>query len=149
MKRITIKTRIGWVTAFEKNNKIFKVKFDKYKKQANSKVLKSFKKNLLKYFQKKTSDIKTNYELIGTSTQKKVWNEMKKIKKGNTKSYGELAKKFNLSPRHIGKICGQNQLPLIIPCHRVIRSDGNLGGFSAPGGIKTKKNLLKKEGFLF
>ena len=55
MKRITIKTRIGWVTAFEKNNKIFKIKFGKYKKQANSKVLKIFKKNLLKYFQKKTS----------------------------------------------------------------------------------------------
>jgi len=145
MKRITIKTRIGWVTAFEKNNKIFKVKFDKYKKQANSKVLKSFEKNLLKYFQKKTSDIKTNYELIGTSTQKKVWNEMKKIKKGNTKSYGELAKKFNLSPRHIGKICGQNQLPLIIPCHRVIRSDGNHGGFSATGGTKLKKKILQFE----
>jgi methylated-DNA-[protein]-cysteine S-methyltransferase len=145
MKRITIKTRIGWVTAFEKNNKIYKIKFGKYKKQTNSKVLKSFKKNLLKYFQKKTSDIKTNYELIGNSTQKKVWNEMKKIKKGNTKSYGELAKKFNLSPRHIGKICGQNQLPLIIPCHRIIRSDGNLGGFSAAGGTKLKKKILQFE----
>ena len=145
MKRIAIKTKIGWVTAFEENNKIFQIKFGKTKKQSSTKVLKNFKKNLLKYFKKKTNFIITNYELVGNSTQKKIWNEMKKIKKGKTKSYGELAKKFNLSPRHVGKICGQNKLPLIIPCHRVIRSDGSLGGFSATGGIKLKKKILQFE----
>ena len=145
MKRIAIKTKIGWVTAFEENNKIFQIKFGKTKKQSSTKVLKNFKKNLLKYFKKETNYIITNYELVGNSTQKKIWNEMKKIKKGKTKSYGELAKKFNLSPRHVGKICGQNKLPLIIPCHRVIRSDGSLGGFSATGGIKLKKKILQFE----
>ena len=145
MKRITIKTRIGWVTAFEENNKIFKIKFSKSNKRSNTKVLKSFKKNLLKYFQKKTNYIKANYKLVGNNTQKKIWNEMKKIKKGHTKSYGDLAKKFNLSPRYIGKICGQNKLPLIIPCHRVIKSDGSLGGFSGNGGIKLKEKILKFE----
>jgi len=145
MNRIAIKTKIGWVTAFEENNKIFQIKFGKTKKQSSTKVLKNFKKNLLKYFKKKTNFIITNYELVGNSTQKKIWNEMKKIKKGKTKSYGELAKKFNLSPRHVGKICGQNKLPLIIPCHRVIRSDGSLGGFSATGGIKLKKKILQFE----
>ena len=145
MKSITIKTKIGWVTAFEENNKIFKIKFSKSNKHSNTKVLKSFKKNLLKYFQKKTNYIKANYKLVGNNTQKKIWNEMKKIKKGHTKSYGDLAKKFNLSPRYIGKICGQNKLPLIIPCHRVIKSDGSLGGFSGNGGIKLKEKILKFE----
>ena len=145
MKSITIKTKIGWVTAFEENNKIFKIKFSKSNKRSNTKVLKSFKKNLLKYFQKKTNYIKANYKLVGNNTQKKIWNEMKKIKKGHTKSYGDLAKKFNLSPRYIGKICGQNKLPLIIPCHRVIKSDGSLGGFSGSGGIKLKEKILKFE----
>ncbi len=145
MKSITIKTKIGWVTAFEENNKIFKIKFSKSNKRSNTKVLKSFKKNLLKYFQKKTNYIKANYKLVGNNTQKKIWNEMKKIKKGHTKSYGDLAKKFNLSPRYIGKICGQNKLPLIIPCHRVIKSDGSLGGFSGNGGIKLKEKILKFE----
>ena len=145
MKSITIRTKIGWVTAFEENNKIFKIKFSKSNKHSNTKVLKSFKKNLLKYFQKKTNYIKANYKMVGNSTQKKIWNEMKKIKKGHTKSYGDLAKKFNLSPRYIGKICGQNKLPLIIPCHRVIKSDGSLGGFSGNGGIKLKEKILKFE----
>ena len=71
MKRIAIKTKIGWVTAFEENNKIFKIKFGKYTKQTNTKVLKNFKKNLLKYFQNNTNYIKANYVLIGNNIQKK------------------------------------------------------------------------------
>ena len=70
---------------------------------------------------------------------------MTKIKIGKTKSYGELAKKLKLSPRHDGKICAQNKIPLAIPCHRVIKSDGTIGGFSARGGISLKKKLLDFE----
>ena len=77
--------------------------------------------------------------------KKKVWNELKKIKFGKTKSYGQIAKKFKLSPRHVGKICAQNKVPLFIPCHRVIRSDGRLGGYSGKGGIKEKRRLLNAE----
>ena len=145
MKSISIKTKIGWVTAFEKDNKIFRIKFVKSKTQSNSTILKKFKSSLLKYFKNETNNIKIDYKLTANSTQKKIWHEMKKIKKGNTRSYGDLAKKFNLSPRQIGKICGQNKLPLIIPCHRVIRSDGRLGGFTADGGVKLKKKILQFE----
>ena len=60
-------------------------------------------------------------------------------------SYGKIAKKYKLSPRHIGKICSQNNLLLLVPCHRVIRTDGTLGGFSSAGGIKLKKKLLEFE----
>ena len=56
-----------------------------------------------------------------------------------------MARKFKISPRHVGKICAQNKIPLAIPCHRVIRSDGSLGGFTARGGIKLKKKLLSFE----
>ena len=81
----------------------------------------------------------------GNKVQIKVWNELKKIKPGNTKSYGQIARKYKLSPRHVGKICGQNKLVLLVPCHRVIKSDGTLGGFSSRGGIKLKKKLLEFE----
>ena len=64
---------------------------------------------------------------------------------GKTKSYGQIAKKFNTSPRYIGNICGSNKHLLVVPCHRVIRSDGSLGGFSGLGGIKMKKKLLLLE----
>ena len=76
---------------------------------------------------------------------KKIWGELRKIKKGKTKSYGEIAKKFKLSPRYVGKVCGQNQHILAIPCHRVIRSDGSLAGFSATGGKNLKRKLLEFE----
>ena len=131
--------------AFEKHGKIFKVKFGRLKKQKKSKNLEIFKKKLLGFFNRKFSDIKIPYEIEGSKIQKKVWKELKKIKIGHTLSYGKLAKKYNLSPRHIGKICSQNNLVLLVPCHRVIRTDGSLGGFSAKGGIKLKKKLLDFE----
>ena len=58
---------------------------------------------------------------------------------------GKIAKKFNLSPRHVGKICSQNKIVLAIPCHRVVRSDGSMGGFSSVGGISLKQKLLDFE----
>ena len=145
IKKISIKTKFGWLSAFEKNGKIFKIKFGKIKKQLKSKPLEKFKKNLLYFLNKKTSYINAPYKIEGNEIQKKIWLELKKIKPGHTKSYGEIAKKYKLSPRHIGKICSQNKLVLSIPCHRVIKSDGTLGGFSSRGGVGLKKKLLDFE----
>ena len=77
--------------------------------------------------------------------QKKIWKELKKIPYGKTKSYGEIAKIVKTSPRYVGNVCGQNKHLLLIPCHRVIRTDGTLGGFSGTGGLTLKKRLLKLE----
>ena len=107
--------------------------------------LKALKIKINSFFNKKNKRIKSNFLIEGNTIQKKVWHELTKIKIGKTKSYGEIAKKFKLSPRHIGKICGQNKIPLAIPCHRVIRSDGTMGGFSSSGGIILKKKLLNFE----
>ena len=74
-----------------------------------------------------------------------MWKELKNIKFGKTKTYGEIAKKYKLSPRHVGKICSPNKILLLIPCHRVIRSNGSLGGFSSKGGIVLKEKLLDFE----
>ena len=145
IKKISIKTKMGWISAFENKGKIFKVKFEKEKKQSQSKVLKNFKKNLLTFFKKKTLNIKSPYKIQGNQIQKKIWTELRKIKPGQTKSYGEIAKKYKISPRHVGKICGQNKLVLSVPCHRVIRSDGSLGGYSSIGGVSLKKKLLEFE----
>ena len=145
IKKISIKTKMGWISAFENKGKIFKIRFEKVKKQSQSKVLKSFKKNLLLFFKKKTLNIKASYKIQGNQIQKKIWTELRKIKLGQTKTYGEIAKKYKLSPRHIGKICSQNKLMLTIPCHRVIRSDGSLGGYTSTGGVSLKKKLLEFE----
>ena len=145
IRQISIKTKFGWISAFEENGRIIRVKFGKYKSKSVNNNLRKFRKNLNRFMQGKNRFINFNFLLKGTIIQKKIWNELKKIKFGKTKTYGEIAKKYNLSPRYVGKICGQNKIILGIPCHRVIRSDGNLGGFSSRGGIKLKKKLLEFE----
>ena len=89
--------------------------------------------------------------LKGTKFQLKVWNYLKKIPKGQIRTYLEVAKaiKRPKSVRAVADAIGKNPNAPKIPCHRVIRSDGKLGGYSGPGGIKTKKKLLKSEGIIF
>ena len=145
MNSLSIKTKFGWISAFEQRNKIVEVKFEKHKNISVSKNLKKFRNNLINFLNRKNNTFESDFFIEGNAIQKKVWKELTRIKLGKTKSYGEIAKKFKLSPRHVGKICGQNKIPLVIPCHRVIRSDGTMGGFSAPGGISLKKKLLSFE----
>tara|TARA_B100001013_G_C24595977_1_gene436765 strand:+ start:125 stop:574 length:450 start_codon:yes stop_codon:yes gene_type:complete len=142
---ITFKSKFGYIFASEHKGGIYSVKFGKAKINNPNKTLYKFKKEIIKFFMRKSQKIRIPYKIEGSYNQKKVWNEILKIKYGKTKSYGEIAKKTKLSPRFVGKICGQNKLVLIIPCHRVMRADGNLGGYSAKGGIKLKKKLLKFE----
>ena len=89
-------------------------------------------------------------KLQGTKFQIKVWKEILKIPKGNIKTYKEIACILNKpkSARAVANACGKNPLVPIIPCHRVIRSDGYLGGYSGEGGIEMKKRLLISEGFV-
>ena len=145
IKQISINTKFGWISACEINGKIFRIKFGKLKKQIKSIILENFKKNLIKFLNKKIPYIKAPHKMRGNRIQKKIWVELKKIKMGQTKSYSEIAKKYKLSPRHIGKICSQNKLLLLVPCHRVIKANGNLGGFTSVGRIKLKKKLLEFE----
>ena len=88
--------------------------------------------------------------LSGTKLQLKVWNYLKKIPRGKTKTYLEVAKAIRKprAVRAVANAIGKNPYPTKISCHRVIRSNGKLGGYSGKGGLKTKRMLLKKEGFL-
>ena len=87
---------------------------------------------------------------IGTKFQLKVWKYLKKIPRGSVKSYSQVAKDIGkpLAVRAVASAIGKNPYAPKTPCHRVIRSDGSLGGYSGNGGIKTKKLLLKKEGVI-
>ncbi|MDC1069852.1 MGMT family protein [Candidatus Pelagibacter sp.] len=85
--------------------------------------------------------------LRGTKFQLKVWNYLKKIPKGKVKSYLDVAKAIGKPKafRAVANAVGKNPYPPLIPCHRVIKSDGSLGGYSGKGGIKEKRRLLLKE----
>ena len=86
-------------------------------------------------------------KLDGTEFQIRVWNELKKIPKGETRTYKEIAELIGkpTAARAVANACGKNPYPITIPCHRVIRSDGGLGGYSGEGGVEKKKLLLKNE----
>ena len=88
--------------------------------------------------------------LRGTPFQLKVWDYLKKIPRGSVKTYSQVAKGIGkpLAVRAVANAIGKNPYAPRIPCHRVIRSDGSLGGYSGKGGTKTKKLLLNKEGIM-
>ena len=79
------------------------------------------------------------------------WKEISKIPFGATRTYKDIAIAIGKpnSSRAVANACGKNPYPVIIPCHRVIRSDGKLGGYSGVGGVKKKKELLKLENVKF
>ena len=86
-------------------------------------------------------------KLKGTPLQVKVWKYLMQIPKGKVKTYLEVARAVGKpkAVRAVANAIGENPYPIKIPCHRVIRSDGGLGGYSGPGGVKTKKKLLASE----
>ena len=87
----------------------------------------------------------------GTQFQIKVWKYLKTIPKGQIRTYLDVARaiKKPKAVRAVANAIGKNPYAPTVPCHRVIRSDGSLGGYSGPGGIKAKKKMLKMEGISF
>ena len=84
----------------------------------------------------------------GTTFQRKVWNEIDKIPRGEVITYNQIAENIGKpkAARAVANACGANPNPITTPCHRVICSNGNIGGYSGSGGIEKKKTLLKEEG---
>lgn len=105
----------------------------------------SIEQELELYFKGRLRVFKTSVYFLGTSFQKIVWNNLKDIPYGETRSYLDQAKVMNKTSacRAVANANGANQLAIIIPCHRVIRRDGNLGGYST--GIKRKQWLIEHE----
>ena len=143
--QLSFKTKLGVITVKESEGCITDINFRKITKQKKSSELLKAKKEIKQFLDKKIKKFTFKSKTVGTETQLKVWNEIKKIGYGKTVSYNLISKKTKIHPRHVGRICGQNRLLLFIPCHRVIRCDGLLGGFSAKGGINLKNKILKFE----
>ena len=89
--------------------------------------------------------------MTGTNFQQKVWDEINKIPKGHTRSYKQIAIAIGhpKAARAVANGCGKNPNPVVTPCHRVIASDGSIGGYTGSGGVNTKRRLLAKEGVYF
>ena len=81
----------------------------------------------------------------GSEFQRAVWDYMCAIPYGQTRSYGQCAAATGGIARDVGQACGENPLPIVVPCHRILAADG-LGGYSGRGGLRTKRALLELEG---
>ena len=145
MNKLSFKTSIGWISLTEKTNLITSVKIGKEKNKGKNAILYKLKKQIIEFTEGKRKKFSIKLNIEGTILQKKIWKQLINIKYGSTKTYGDIAKILHTSPRYVGNVCGQNNHLLIIPCHRVVRSDGSLGGFSGLGGVKLKKKLLELE----
>jgi methylated-DNA-[protein]-cysteine S-methyltransferase len=99
------------------------------------------------YLRNPAAPLSVPYAVRGTHFQKRVWQAMAAIPSGQTLSYGELAQKVGSGPRAVANVCGANQIPLFIPCHRVVGKSG-IGGFMQgnENGLRIKRWLLAHEG---
>jgi O-6-methylguanine DNA methyltransferase len=105
-------------------------------------------RQLDEYFARQRRDFDLRLDLRGTEFQKRCWEELLKIPYGETRSYAEIAVAIGKpsAVRAVGLANGQNPIPIIVPCHRVIGSDGSLTGYG--GGLDIKRKLLELEGAL-
>lgn len=101
------------------------------------------------YFEGNLKKFDVPIDLKGTDFQIRVWNELTRIPYGEVRTYGDIAKFTNSSPRAIGQAVKRNPVPVVIPCHRVLSASGigGFGGQTEGNNIVTKKRLLEVEGF--
>ena len=100
------------------------------------------------YFAKEREDfdLELDFSGVGSDFQQEVYDQLRKVPYGHVTSYGQLAREIGKpdQARAVGQAVGANPIPIVVPCHRVIGSDGSLTGFS--GGLPSKVELLKLEG---
>lgn len=140
-----IDSKVGSLRLEASDEGLVSIQFKKTKKRDNHPVLKQASKELEEYFEGQLKKFKTPLVLGGTEFQKKCWNELLAIPYGETISYKEQAIKLGGSnyARAVAGANNKNNLPIIIPCHRVIGSNGALVGYA--GGLKVKEQLLSIE----
>ena len=147
MEKSYYKSPIGILEIICENSVLVSLKLVDYigKSNVETDFIKDVKFQLDEYFSGKRKVFNIKINPSGTDFQKLVWKELQKIPYGKTKSYSEVAASCNNknAQRAVGSACNKNPIMIIIPCHRVISKNGNLGGFAY--GNKIKLKLLKIE----
>ncbi len=139
---------VEFIETIYDEHEIIKKEKTKEIKFSNSEILKNAIEQLRKYFEKSLTEFSVPVNLDGTDFQKSVWNELTLVPFGETRSYLKqaIALKNEKAIRAVAKANGSNPIAIIIPCHRIIGSDGSLTGYA--GELWRKKWLLEHEGFL-
>jgi methylated-DNA-[protein]-cysteine S-methyltransferase len=142
----TTKSPLGPLTLFAEVDAIVALEFGDVPEEKPSPLLKEAISQLAAYFKGGLRHFNLPLRATGTNFQKAVWDLIVKIPYGSTRSYGDLSRDLESAPRAVGRACGKNPIPIIVPCHRIVAANYKIGGFSGGDGIDTKASLLSLEG---
>lgn len=141
----SLMTPVGTLSLFEDEGKIVVLEWGQAPKGIETPLLTEAKAQLSAYFSAKLTQFDLPLDPGGSAFQKKVWQAMGEIPFGQTRTYGEIAQQIGSSARAVGGACAKNPIPILIPCHRIVGSDGKLTGYSGGEGVETKIQLLRME----
>jgi methylated-DNA-[protein]-cysteine S-methyltransferase len=146
MPSLSIPSPIGQLTIEEAGDMIVAIRWGDGGGNG-SPLLAEAARQLAAFFDGRLKDFDLPLSPAGTVFENRVWQAMQEIPYGETRTYGDLAHATGSGPRAVGRACGRNPIPIVIPCHRVL-ARGGLGGYSGDGGLVTKQRLLALEGAL-
>ena len=147
MPSLSIPSPVGQLTIDESDGAIVAIRWSDVPAGNGSPLLAEAARQLSAYFDRGLSRFDLPLAPAGSPFEARVWVAMQAIPYGETRCYGDLAHTVGSAPRAVGRACGKNPIPIIIPCHRVL-AKGGLGGYSGQGGLATKQHLLALEGAL-
>jgi methylated-DNA-[protein]-cysteine S-methyltransferase len=145
MPQLTCLTPIGELTVSEEDGAIVALDWGRGRDQTRTPLLAAAVSQLQDYFDGARSGFDLPLSPHGSAFQLRMWEALRAIPPGETRSYGELARALGNSARAIGQACGANPIPILIPCHRVLGAAGALAGYSGGEGPATKLWLLEHE----
>ena len=143
MSQLSLHTPVGDLTVFEEDGAIVSVDWGWVSAQEPSPLLREAEAQLQAYFDGALQSFELPLAPAGTPYRQRVWKALMDIPYGATRTYGDIAAVAGGSARSVGQANGSNPIPLIIPCHRVVRNDGGLSGYR--WGVARKKELLARE----
>jgi methylated-DNA-[protein]-cysteine S-methyltransferase len=144
MPSLSIPSPIGQLTIDELDDAIVAISWADAPSGNGSLLLAEAAQQLAAYFDGRLSRFDLPLMPAGSPFETRVWSAMQAIPYGETRCYGDLAEAIGSAPRAVGRACGKNPIPIVIPCHRVLAKAG-LGGYSGAGGLATKQRLLTLE----
>jgi methylated-DNA-[protein]-cysteine S-methyltransferase len=144
MQAISISSPIGQLTVDSKDGAIASIRWADDPFDEPDALLREAARQLQAYFAGRLTQFDLPLAAKGSAFEQRVWAAMRAIPCGQTRTYGELAETLDSGPRAIGRACGRNPIPIVVPCHRIL-SRGGLGGYSGGAGLPTKQFLLDLE----
>ena len=144
MPQLSLHTPVGDLTLSEEHGALVSIDWGWGRDQTETPLLARARAQLHEYFDAQRLTFDLPLAPAGSPYRQRVWAALQRIPPANTRTYADIARIAGGSPRSVGGANGANPIPILIPCHRVVATNGP-GGYSGEGGLKTKRYLLTLE----